>query len=115
VGAALDYRDFTDDRHRTQARVPQSGHCASAHSGEHKGVVTYDEAARWLKKIGGTTVVAKDETRGRGSIIVSVESAKGRTVSRHRVFDDTLVGLERERAVREAFTVACEELKVALG
>jgi hypothetical protein len=78
-------------------------------------VVTYDEATRWLKKIGGTTVVAKDETRAKGSIVVIVESAKGRTVSRHWAFDDTLTGLERERAVREAFTRACEELKVALG
>jgi len=78
-------------------------------------VVTYDEAARWLKKIGGTTVVAKDGTRGKGSIVVIVESAKGRTVSRQWVFDDTLTGPQRERAVREAFTRACEELKVALG
>jgi hypothetical protein len=78
-------------------------------------VVTYDEATRWLKKIGGTTVAAKDGTRGKGSIVVIVESAKGRTVSRHWIFDDMLIGPERERAVREAFRRACEELKVALG
>jgi len=78
-------------------------------------VVTYDEATRWLKKIGGTTVVAKDGTSGKGSIVVIVESAKGRTVSRHRVFDDTLTGPQRELAVREAFTRACDELKLALG
>jgi len=77
-------------------------------------VVTYDEATRWLKKIGGTTVVAKDGTHGKGSIVVIVESAKGRTVSRHWMFDDTLTGPDRERAVREAFTRACEELKIAL-
>jgi hypothetical protein len=76
--------------------------------------VTYDEAKRWLKKIRGTTIVAKEQKRGQGRVIVIVENSKGRTVSRHAVFDDTLTGPERERALREAFTRACNELKLAL-
>lgn len=76
--------------------------------------MTYEEATRWLKKIGGTTIVTKEQVRGKSAVVVIVESAKGRTVSRHVVFDDTLTGPEHERAVREAFTRACEALKLAL-
>ena len=76
--------------------------------------VTYEEATRWLKEIGGTTVVAEEQKRGKGRITVIAENAKGRTVSRHVVFDDTLTGPEHERAVREAFTRACDELMRAL-
>jgi hypothetical protein len=76
--------------------------------------VTYDEAMSWLREIGGTTMLAEERTRGLGRVTVIAENAKGHTVSRHLVFDDTLTGLERERAVREAFTRVCEALKDAL-
>lgn len=77
--------------------------------------MTYEEATRWLRDIRGTTVVAEEQNRGKGRVTVIAENAKGRTVSRHIVFDDTLTGLERERAVREAFTRACDELMRALA
>lgn len=76
--------------------------------------MTYDEAAGWLKSIGGTTLVAEEQKRGLGRITVIAENTKGHTVSRHTFFDDTLTGLERERIVRDAFTQACEALKLAL-
>jgi len=114
----------TDAGSRSRIVIPQSTIYPSAGTRERaltlpaaprtQRVVTYDEATRWLEKIGGKTIVANEQKRGRGSVIVIVESAKGRTISRHVVFDDTLTGLERQRAVREAFTRACEALKLAL-
>jgi hypothetical protein len=77
--------------------------------------VTYDEAQRWLARIGGRSIEAKEQTRGKGSIIVVVESVRRGTVQRHWLFDDNLTGFERERAMRTAFTRACEELMAALA
>ncbi|HTQ44930.1 MAG TPA: hypothetical protein VMI75_19355 [Polyangiaceae bacterium] len=76
--------------------------------------MTYEEARDWLAKIGGQTIEAKEQTRGRGSIIVVVESVRCGTVQRHWLFDDTLVGPAREMEIRRAFVRACEELKAAL-
>ena len=79
--------------------------------------MTYDQAKRWLAKIGGETIEGKEQVppRRRGSVIVSVQSAKGHVVQRHWLFDDTLEGRERELAIRKAFVRACEELRVALA
>jgi hypothetical protein len=79
-------------------------------------VVTYGEATRWLKKIGGTWIAAKEPAppRIRPSVIVSVKSAKGPTVERHALFDDVTEGWERELEIRRAFVRACEDLKHAL-
>jgi hypothetical protein len=78
-------------------------------------VVTYEEAKRWLKKIGGEMVEGKEQRKGTGSIMVSVKSARGRIVQRHALFDDTLTGYQREMEIRRAFVRACEELKIALA
>jgi hypothetical protein len=77
--------------------------------------VTYEEAKRWLKKIGGEMVEGKEQVRDTGSILVSVKSARGRIVQRHALFDDTKRGYEREVAIRTAFVRACEALKSALA
>lgn len=77
--------------------------------------MTYEEAQRWLSKIGGQSTQAKEQSRGQGSIIVSVESARLGKVQRHWFFDDTLTGYEREIEIRRAFTRACNELKAALA
>jgi hypothetical protein len=77
--------------------------------------VTYEEAKRWLQKIGGEMTEGKEQMRGTGSIMVSVESARGRVVQRHAPFDDTLTGYQRELEIRRAFIRACEELKAALA
>lgn len=77
-------------------------------------MVTYAEAQKWLKKIGGKTLQAKEQQRGKGSVTVIVESAKRGTVQRHWLFDDTLEGYEREIEIRRAFVRACEELQRAL-
>jgi hypothetical protein len=77
--------------------------------------VTYEEAKRWLRKIGGEMVECKEQMRGTGSIMVSVTSARGRIVQRHALFDDTKKGYEREMEIRRAFARACEELKTALA
>ncbi|HTQ42793.1 MAG TPA: hypothetical protein VMI75_08525 [Polyangiaceae bacterium] len=79
------------------------------------GAVTYEEAKRWLKKIGGEMIEGKEQMRGTGSIVVSVKSARGQIVQRRALFDDTLKGYERELEVRRAFVRACEELKIALA
>jgi hypothetical protein len=76
--------------------------------------VTYEEATRWLKEIGGTAIVAKEQQRGLCRVTVIAEDASGRMVSRHTIFDDSLTGVERERVVRHALTQACEALKIAL-
>jgi hypothetical protein len=77
--------------------------------------VTYDEAKKWLTKIGGRSIEAKEQTKGTGSIIVVVESVKRGTIQRHWLFDDTLTGYQRELATKRAFVRACEELKSALA
>lgn len=79
-------------------------------------VVTYGEAIRWLKKIGGTWIAAKEPAlpRIRPSVVVSVKSAKGAFVQRHALYDDTVEGWERELEVRRALVRACEDLKRAL-
>jgi len=76
--------------------------------------VTYEEARKWLAKIGGEMVEGKDQMRGTGSIVVSVKSARHGDVQRHALFDDRLSGYERELAMRRAFVHACEELRRAL-
>jgi len=78
-------------------------------------VVSYEEAKRWLKKIGGEMVEGKEQMRGTGSIMVSVKSARGRIVQRHALFDDTKKGYEREMEIRRAFVRACDELRIALA
>lgn len=78
------------------------------------GAVTYEEAKKWLAKIGGEMTEGKEQMRGSGSIVVSVKSARGRVVQRHALFDDTKTGYERELEIRRAFVRACEELKAAL-
>ena len=75
--------------------------------------MTYGEARRWLAKIGGEWVEGKEMPR-KGSVIVSVRSARGPMVSRRAVFDDALEGYRREFAIQEAFLEACKELKRAL-
>ena len=79
--------------------------------------VTYDEARRWLNKIGGTWLEAKEPEppRMRPSVIVSVKSAKGELVERHALYDDAVEGWEREIEIRRAFVRACEQLKNALA
>jgi hypothetical protein len=77
--------------------------------------VTYDEARKWLAKIGGEMTEGKEQTRGTGSVVVRVRSARGRVVERHALFDDTKKGYEREVEIRRAFVRACEELKIALA
>ena len=76
--------------------------------------MTFEEAQRWLAKIGGKMIEAKEQAKGKGSIIVVVESASRGTVQRHWLFDDRLTGYERELEIRRAFVRACEELKRAL-
>gem|GEM_PF-2614466 len=78
-------------------------------------MVNYDEAKKWLAKIGGRSIEAKEQTKGKGSIIVVVDSVKRGTVQRHWLFDDTLTGYQRELAIHRAFVRACEELKNALA
>lgn len=72
---------------------------------------------RWLEKIGGTWIAAKEPTppRMRPSVIVSVKSAKGTLVERHAPYDDITEGWERELEIRRAFVRACEDLKRALA
>jgi hypothetical protein len=80
--------------------------------------VTYEEARRWLAKIGGRWMEATEPTppRMRRSIIVSVRSARGYIVQRHALFDDSLTtAYEREVGFRRAFVRACEELMAALA
>jgi hypothetical protein len=76
--------------------------------------VTYDQTKKWLDAIGGEQIVAR-ETDKFGSVIVRVKSSKSGDVSRHALFDETLTGYEREKAIREALVRACEELRLALG
>ena len=78
--------------------------------------MTYHEAKRWLAKIGGDWKESKERAPpcSRGSILVSVKSAKGPIVHRHAHFDDTTAGVEREIGIRRAFVLACEELRRAL-
>jgi hypothetical protein len=73
--------------------------------------VSYDEAKRWLEKVGGEMT----EVRGTGWIMVSLKAARdGRIVRRQAKFDDALEGKERETAIRRAFVLACEDLRIAL-
>jgi len=76
--------------------------------------VTYREAQKWLERIGGTWVEAKEQIPHKGSIIVDVLSAMRGRIARHALFDDRLQGFQREVAIREAFVRACEELRRAL-
>jgi hypothetical protein len=73
-----------------------------------RSLVTYEDAKRWLEKIGGE--MAEQD----GSITVRVRSARGRNVQRGALFDDGLEGREREMAIRRAFLRACEDLRIAL-
>lgn len=77
--------------------------------------MTYDQAKRGLAKIGGKMIEAKEQAKGKRSIIVVVESVRRGTVQRHWLFDDTLTGYQREVEMRRAFVRACEELKIALA
>jgi len=76
--------------------------------------VTYNEAKKWLEKLGGTWIEAKEQVPHKGSIIVEVQSVMRGRVARHALFDDRLQGFQREVAIREAFVRACEELRRAL-
>lgn len=77
--------------------------------------MTYDDARKWLTKLGGECIEAAEQVRGRGSIIVCVQSATRGTVQRHRLFDSTLTGIARDTAIRRAFLDACKELRAALA
>jgi hypothetical protein len=77
--------------------------------------VTFREAQRWLEKIGGSWLEAKEQVPHKGSVIVEVQSAMRGRVARHALFDDRLQGYERELAIHEAFVRACTELKYDLS
>lgn len=79
--------------------------------------VTYDEAKRWLAKIGGQWKETREGAlpRPRGTVLVSVTSAKGPLVQRQAFFDDATQGFEREFEIRRAFIRACDELRRALA
>jgi hypothetical protein len=77
--------------------------------------MTYDDAKKWLTKIGGEWLEAAEQIRGRSSVIVCVKSASRGTVQRHRLFDCTLTGVARDSAIRQAFLDACRELRAALA
>ena len=77
--------------------------------------MTYNEAKKWLEKLGGTWIEAKEQVAHKGSVIVTVETAMRGSMSRHALFDDRLQGYEREIAIRKAFVQACENLKYELG
>ena len=76
--------------------------------------MTYDQAKKWLSKIGGQWLEAAEQVPGRGSVIVCVKSASRGTLQRHRLFDCRLTGPARETAIRQAFLDACRELRHAL-
>ena len=61
--------------------------------------VSYEEAKRWLKKIGGEMIEGKEQMRGSGSIVVSVKSARGRPQGARRLCAD-----RRNRAVASETT-----------
>lgn len=79
--------------------------------------MTYAEARRWLAKIGGSWMEAREPSapRLRRAIIVSVRTAKGQVVQRHATYDDGTESWVRESEIRHAFARACEELKEALA
>jgi len=99
----------------TRRVYPIPGIDLVGHAARVCAAVTYEEAKRWLEKIGGEMIEGKEQMRGSGSIVVSVKSARGQIVQRHALFDDTLKGNERELEIRRAFVRACEELKIALA
>ena len=75
--------------------------------------MTYEEAERWLRAIGGERIMAR-ETAKFDSVIVLVKSATKGEISRHSVYDASLAGVQLEAAIREAFVRACDELRIAL-
>lgn len=77
--------------------------------------MTYDDAKKWLAKLGGEWLEAAEQVPGRGSVIVCVQSATRGVVQRHRLFDGKLTGVARDTAIRRAFIDACKELKAALA
>lgn len=82
--------------------------CTRAGASRNEWLVTYNGAKKWLEKIGGRTVEAKDRIR------VTVTSARGPIVEEEARFDGALEGYQREVAVRSAFVHACSALKDAL-
>lgn len=79
--------------------------------------VTYEEAWRWLAKIGGTWSERREPEppRLRRTVVVSVRSAKGQMVERCATFGGVSEPWEHELEVRRAFVRACDELKRALS
>ena len=77
--------------------------------------MTYEDAKKWLSKLGGKWLEAAEQVPGRGSVIVSVQSATRGFVQRHRLFDSKLTGMARDTAIRKAFLDACKELRAALA
>lgn len=79
--------------------------------------MTYEEAKKWLSKIGGQRVEIRNKYRRADAVRSSCPSSRrrGHVVQRHWLFDDTLEGRERELAIRKAFVRACEELRAALA
>jgi hypothetical protein len=77
--------------------------------------MTYKQAKRWLRDIGGEWTEAKEQVPHRGSVIVWVTGAGGAIVQRHALFDDRLTGRPRQVAISDAFVRACDELEAALA
>lgn len=76
--------------------------------------MTYEQAKRWLAKIGGEqAVVREDDTFD--AVVVRVTSAKGPELSRRALFQAGLTDYRREMAYREALVRACDELMRALA
>jgi hypothetical protein len=75
--------------------------------------VTFEEATRWLGKIGGSARIERGTTTY-DSVIVELQGAKGGTLSRWARFGITRAGYYREMAYRTAFVEACEALRQAL-
>jgi hypothetical protein len=74
--------------------------------------MNHQQATTWLRAIGGTSDVVRDDG-GTDFVVVSVESATKGTMSRRMPVEAT--GYPRDEASRKAFVCACEELKFALS
>jgi hypothetical protein len=75
--------------------------------------MNYEQAAKWLRAIGGTHVVERDNS-GNEIVVVSVVSAIKGPVSQRAIVDTSLAWRGPEELVRRAFVFACQELKAAL-
>jgi hypothetical protein len=75
--------------------------------------VTFEQATRWLGKIGGSARIERGTTTY-DSVIVELQSANGGTLSRRAVFGIARGGYYREMAYRTAFVEASEALRQAL-